>query len=61
MTWTMTEEVILVMVLSDQKHVGNSSESRFKGNVWRMVEAAVRAIGEGPCQVQAWIHLIRPR
>ena len=44
----MTEEVTLVTVLSDQKHLGNSSEHRFKGTVWRMVEGAVRAIGEEP-------------
>ena len=51
--WTMTEEEALVMVLSDQKHIGNSSESSFKGTVWRMVEAAVRVIGEGPSKVQS--------
>jgi len=26
----------------------NALESSFKGTVWRMVEAAVRAIGKGP-------------
>jgi len=36
----------LVTLLSDQKHLGNSSENRFKGTVWRMMEATVRAIGE---------------
>src|SRR5882724_11051364 len=46
--WTTTEEAALVTVLSDQKHIGNSSKSGFKGTVWRMVEAAVRVIGEGP-------------
>src|SRR5882724_9417084 len=45
--WTTTEEAALVTVLSDQKRIGNSSESGFKGTVWR-VEAAVRVIGEGP-------------
>src|SRR5882724_10605901 len=46
--WTATEEAALVTVLSDQKHIGNYSESSFKGTVWKMVEAAVRVIGEGP-------------
>ena len=56
--WTATGEAALVTVLSDQKHIGNSSKSGFKGTVWRMVEAAVRVIGEGPskfskqCKVQ---------
>src|SRR5882724_7312034 len=45
--WTATEEAALVTVLSDQKRIGNSSESDFKGTVWRMVEAALRVIGEG--------------
>ena len=44
--WTANEEVTLVTVLSDQKCVRNSSESGFKGTVWRMVEATVRDIGE---------------
>ena len=46
--WTATEEAALATVLSDQKRVGNSSENGFKGTVWKMVEAGVRAIGEGP-------------
>jgi len=46
--WTATEEAALVMVLSNQKHIGNSFKSGFRGTVWRMVEAAVRVIGEGP-------------
>jgi len=33
--WTATEEVALVMVLSDQKCIRNLSESRFKGTAWR--------------------------
>src|SRR5882724_7003167 len=49
--WTATEEVALVMVLSDQKRIRNSSKSSFKGAVWRMVEAAVRVIGEGPSKI----------
>src|SRR5882724_10624987 len=49
--WTTTEEEALVTVLSDQKCIGNSSESGFKGTVWRMVEAAVRVIGEGPSKI----------
>src|SRR5882724_11712822 len=36
------------MVLSDQKHIRNTSESGFKVTVWRMVEATVSVIGEGP-------------
>jgi len=46
--WTTSEEAALVTVLSYQKRIGNSSESRFKGSMWRMVEVAVRPIGEGP-------------
>ena len=51
--WTTTEEAALVTVLSDQKCIRNSSKSGFKGTVWRMVEAAVRVIGEGPSKVQS--------
>jgi len=46
--WTATEEAALVTILSNQKHIRNSSKSGFKGTVWRMVEVAVRVIGEGP-------------
>src|SRR5882724_11879343 len=60
--WTATEEAALVTVLSDQKCIGNSSERSLKGTMWRMVEAAVRVIGEGPsksskqCKVQyQWV------
>jgi len=48
--WTVTEEAALVTVLSDQKWVKNSSESGLKGTVWKMVEAVVRVIGEGPSE-----------
>src|SRR5882672_5342514 len=46
--WSTTEEAMLATVLSDQKCVSNTSENGFKGTVWKMVEAGVRAIGEGP-------------
>jgi len=49
---TATEEAALVTVLSDQKRIGNSSESSLKGTVWRMVQASIRVIGEGPSKVQ---------
>jgi len=39
--WTTTEEAALVTVLSDLKCIGNSSESSFKGTVWKMVVLCV--------------------
>src|SRR5882724_8470409 len=42
------EGLALAMILSDQKWVRNCLESGLKCTVWRMVEAAVSAIGERP-------------
>jgi len=38
----------IFLTLSDQKWVGNSAETSFNATVWRMVDAEVRVIGEGP-------------